>query len=97
MEEVRAKHGIESEPSPFHSTVMTHLVRINELRVAAQRAEMSRRIEQNEKNIKIARRRVAFRPHVSRRVEHERRQRLHDENTAGEEGSTGPVLAGDGG
>ena len=95
MEEVRAKHGIESEPSPFHSTVMSHLVRVNELRVAAQRKEMRRRLDQNVKNVKIARRRQAFRPHVSRRVEHERRKQLHNENTTGEEGATIPVLAGD--
>lgn len=89
MEEVRAKHGIESEPSPFHSTVMTHLARINEVRVAAQRAEMRRRLEQNVKNVKIARRREAFRPHVSRRVVHER-----NENSARAQSSTGSADTG---
>lgn len=93
MEEIREKHGIKSEPAPFHSTVMSHLAGVNEIRVAAQRVEMRRQLDQKAKIANIERRRAAFRPHVSRRVEHERRQRLHNENTAGEEG---PVLTGSG-
>lgn len=91
MQEVRVKHGYESEPSPFHFTVMDLLKRINKLRVAAQRAEMRRRLEQSAKSAKIARRRKAFRPHVSRRVLNER-----NANSAGAQRTTGPVLTGNG-
>ncbi len=97
MEEVRAKHGMEAESSPFHSTVMTMLVEINEIRVQAQRAEMRRRMEQNKVRQKIARRRKALRPHISRRVENERRERLHSEVIAREEGTTKPILSESGG
>ena len=98
MEEIRAKHGIDSEPSPFHSTVMQHLARINELRVAAQRQEMRRRLDHNAKQMKIARRREAFKPHVSRRVLNERRKQRQtsDEDSSGAEGNSVPVLAGTG-
>ncbi len=96
MEEARKKHGYESESSPFHFTVMDLLKRINKLRVEAQRAEMRRRMEQNAKKAKITRRRKLFRPHVSRRVEHERRERIRSENSAAEEGASSPVLTGSG-
>ncbi len=89
MEEVREKHGMKPEPAPFHSTVMTMLAGINKLRVAAQRAEMRRRLDQNLKNVKIARRRDAFRPHVSRRVLNERIK-----NSGRTKSRTGPADTG---
>jgi len=98
MEEVRKKHGMKSESPPFHSTVMSHLARVNEIRKDLQRQEMRRRLEHNVKQVKIARRREMFKPHVSRRVLNERRKQRQtgDQDTGGEEGSTGPVLAGTG-
>ncbi len=96
MEEVREKYGYESEPPPFHSTVMSWLARVNELRVAAQREEMRRRLDHSAKQAKIGRRREMFKPHVSRRVLNERRKKRQagSENSSGEEGATGPVLSG---
>lgn len=88
MEEIRAEHDMESVPAPFHWTVMAHLERINKLRRAAQREQMQRQLEQHQKQAKIARRREAFTPNVSRRVLNERRNK----DSAGAQGTTGPEL-----
>jgi len=89
MEEIRERCDLESEPPPFHQSVMALLYRINKIRVAAQREEMRRRLEHHQKQAKIARRRDAFRPNVSRRVLNER-----NANSARAQGTTGPVEAG---
>lgn len=88
MEEIRAEHDMESLPAPFHWTVMAHLERINKLRRAAQREQMQRQLAEHQKQAKIARRRDAFRPNVSRRVLNER-----NKDSARAQGTTRPVEA----
>ncbi len=92
MEEIRERCGLEPEPPPFHQSVMALLARINKIRVALQREQMQRQLEHHQKQAKIARRREAFRPNVSRRVLNERR----NTDSARAQGTTGPVLSGTG-
>lgn len=91
-EEIRTEHDMEPVPAPFHWTVMQFLARVNELRRAAQREQMKQQLELRQKQAKIARRREAFRPNVSRRVINER-----NANRARAQETTGPELtvAGD--
>lgn len=88
-EKTRQDIGAASTKPPFHQSVMNMLARINESRVEAQRAEMRRRLDHNLNQAKIAKRREAFKPKVSRRVLNERaerRRQASDQDRSREEG-----------